>query len=264
MHEAIVTIDSGGLPLHGVLHAPSAPAGGLVFCHPFAEEKKCAHRALVDLARACAQAGWAALLFDMRGCGDSPGDFGQFDLSQWCEDIVAALGLLRGELGVCTGLLGLRLGASMAAQVAAQQDEVACLALLEPVVKGERYVRDNLRRSLIKAMLTRREGGEDFQPDRNRPAEGGLVDFDGYPIPPTLHDQLKAIDLLAPGPRFAGPTLVLHLGSGGEVPEELAALGRTFPAGEAVAVRQEPIWQRIGLMDATPTVEAVTRWLQRL
>ena len=41
-------------------------------------------------------------------------------------------------------------------------------------------------------------------------------------------------------------------------------LSASYPGGQAVAVRQEPVWQRIGLMDATPTIEAVTEWLQQL
>jgi len=119
--ESVVTIGSGNLGLHGVLHAPGEPVGGLVLCHPFAEEKKCAHRTLVDLARGCVDAGWAALRFDMRGCGDSPGDFGEADLSDWRADISAATEMLASELERPVGLAGLRLGATLAAQVAGER-----------------------------------------------------------------------------------------------------------------------------------------------
>ena len=58
VEERVVEFVSGGAPLHGVLHTPDQEQGrALVFCHPFAEEKKCAHRALVETARACAAAG---------------------------------------------------------------------------------------------------------------------------------------------------------------------------------------------------------------
>jgi len=262
--ESVVTVESGGMGLHGVLHASPSPVGGLVLCHPFAEEKKCAHRALVDLARGCTEVGWATLSFDLRGCGDSPGGFGQFDLTDWRADIAAALQMLAAELGRPVGLLGLRLGATLAAQVADHRDDVACLAMLEPVVNGERYVKDNLRRSIIKAMLTRRDGGEQFDAERAVREEEGSVDFDGYTVSTAMQEQLRDIDLVAGTHSFAGPALVVNLGSGGEVAEEMRALANLYPGGEAAAVRQEPIWQRIGLMDATPTIKAVTQWLVRL
>ena len=265
VEASVVAIDSGGVPLHGVLYAPTAPVGGLVFCHPFAEEKKCAHRALVDLARGCAEAGWAALSFDMRGCGDSPGAFGDQDPDAWRQDIRAALDFLAAAIERPVGLLGLRLGATLAAQVAGEREGLACLVMLEPVVIGERYVRDNLRRSIIKAMLTKREGGESFDAAQVTAAAGaGSVDFDGYPVSAAMQEQLKALDLLASPPSYAGPTLVVNLGAGGEVPQELRELADACPRGDAIAVHQEPIWQRIGLMDASPMVQATVDWLQHI
>ena len=118
LDERPVTIDSGGVSLHGVLHLPAEPSGrALVFIHPFAEEKKCAHRSMVDAARACAAAGWAVLRFDLRGCGDSPGG-SSAPTSRLARDIVAALGTAARESGAAWGLLGRRLGATLAAQVA--------------------------------------------------------------------------------------------------------------------------------------------------
>lgn len=262
MDESVVTIASGNVGLHGVLHSPDEPVGGLVLCHPFAEEKKCAHRTLVDLARGCVEVGWAALRFDMRGCGDSPGDFGEADLDDWRADISAATEMLAGELGRPVGLAGLRLGATLAAQVAGKRDDIVCLALLEPVVSGKRYIQDNLRRSIIKAMLTKRDGGEQFA-GAAATDDGDAVDFDGYPVSAAMQAQIKSADLLAAALSYAGRTLVLNLSASGQVSEQLRALTEAFAEGSALAIRQEPVWQRIGLMDATPTIEAVTDWLQQ-
>jgi len=263
-NERVITVQSGGAELHGVLHTPADPVGGVVLCHPFAEEKKCAHRALVDLARACAGVGWASLSFDMRGCGDSPGTFGEQDLVGWREDITAAAQLLGRETGGARiGLAGLRLGATLAAQVAGDPDGIACLVMLEPVVDGARYIKDNMRRSIIKAMMTKRDGGEAF--DATSMAGGeGAVDFDGYTVSAAMQEQIKAVNLVQSPSDFAGPTLVVNLSSGDEPTEEMQSLASACKQAVAVAVKQEPIWQRIGLMDASPTVEAVTGWLQQL
>jgi len=267
LDERPVTIDSSGHELHGVLHLPAEPAGrALVFCHPFAEEKKCAHRTMVETARACAGAGWAVLRFDLRGCGDSPGEFGQFDLDDWRADVAAALDRARREAGVeAVGLLGLRLGATLAAEVAEQRSDTACLVLWEPIVDGERYITQNLRRSIIKAMMTRHEGGGDAEgAAREAHALGeGTVDFDGYQVPERLREQIAAIDLLS-SRAYAGPALVVSLTPREAVAEPLQRLAGVYPRGVAIAARQEPVWQRIGIIDAAPTIEATVDWLTQL
>ncbi|MFP4248629.1 MAG: serine aminopeptidase domain-containing protein [Armatimonadota bacterium] len=264
--ERLVTFESGGEPLHGVLHVPRESGGNaLVFCHPFAEEKKCAHRTMVEAARACAEAGWAALVFDQRGCGDSAGVFGAQDLANWREDIHNALECAARETSARVGLLGLRLGGALAANVAEKRGDVACLVLWEPIIDGERYIKQNLRRSMIKAMMTRHEGGEDSE---GAAAEAGAlgegtVDFDGYRVPEAMREQIEEIDLLKPPPHFEGATLVLNIGASGSVSESMQQLADAYPRGNAIAVRQEPIWQRIGVIDADPTISATVDWLRQ-
>lgn len=268
LDERPATIPSNGLSLHAVVHLPSQPTGcALVFCHPFAEEKKCAHRSMVDAARACARAGWAVLRFDMRGCGDSPGSFAAQSLDDWRADIAAALDAATRETGAeRVGLLGLRLGATLAAQVAEEHPEVACLVLWEPIVDGARYLQHNLRRSMIKAMVTAHEGGQDQQagPRATAAADDGTVDFDGYQVSQRMREQIGAIDLRAQPARYAGPVLVVNLTARDEVVGPLAELAAAYPHGQAVAVRQEPLWQRIGVLDASPTIEATLDWLEQL
>jgi len=264
--ERLVTFVSGGEELHGVLHTPEEPAGrALVFCHPFAEEKKCAHRTMVEAARACARAGWAVLAFDQRGCGDSPGTFGAHDLYDWRADIEAAVACAARETSASVGLLGLRLGGALAAQVAEGHPEIACLVLWEPIIDGERYIKQNLRRSIIKAMMTRHEGGEEGEGatlEANALGEG-TVDFDGNRVPERMREQIEQIDLMDPPPAFAGPTLVLNIGASDSVAEPMQQLADAYPEGTAAAVRQEPIWQRIGVIDADPIISATVDWLRQ-
>lgn len=266
VEERVMEFASGGAPLHGVLHAPDQEEGrALVFCHPFAEEKKCAHRAMVEAARACAAAGWAVLRFDLRGCGDSAGSFADFDLDDWREDINNAVDCIREATGSeHVGLLGLRLGGTLAAQVAEQRPETSCLILWEPVSDGARYISHNLRRSLIKALLTSHEGEEDAETARSVPDAEGGTDLGGYWVTDRLQEQMKEVDLLSRPGRYEGPVLVVNLAAGQQVAEPLQRLAESYPRGQAVAVRQEPFWQRLGIIDSSPAIAATVQWLQQL
>jgi exosortase A-associated hydrolase 2 len=266
LDEQVIVLPSAGASLHGVLHLPAEDHGrALVFCHPFAEEKKCAHRAMVEAARGCAEAGWTVLRFDLRGCGDSPGSFADYDLDDWRQDIASAADYAREATGSDhVGLLGLRLGAALAASVAEQRPDTTCLALWEPVTDGGRYLSHNLRRSLIKSMLTSQDGDEasDGRPQGPGPAQG--TDFDGYWVSARLQDQLKRMDLLSGPAQYRGPVLVLNLTAGRQVADPLTRLAALYPRARAISVRQEPFWQRIGIIDPGPTVAATVEWLQQL
>jgi len=259
--EAVAVIP-GAVPLHAVMHACTEaqhPRWGLLFCDPFAEEKKCAHRVLVEAARTFCAADIACGRFDYRGTGDSPGDFSEATPEQWVEDIRAAADYMRRELHLSAlGLLGLRLGAALALQAAEAGGNVDFLVLWEPVISGKQYLTQNLRRSLIKAMLTDEEKFDAGSVRRAQEQE--VFDFDGYPISTEMRRQIESLDLLAAETGFSGPSLVVNITvkeQPGEAYRELAeALG-----GHAVAVRQEPFWARIGLIEAGPTVEATEIWL---
>ncbi len=216
-------------------------------------------------ARAGPRAGWAVLAFDQRGCGDSPGAFGAHDVEDWGEDVVAAVDCAATETGGRVGLLGLRLGASLAARVAERRSDVECLVLWEPIIDGERYIKQNLRRSMIKAMMTRHEGGEDSEGAASEAGAlgEGTVDFDGYRVPEIMREQIGSINLMEPPPRFGGPALVLNVGASESVAEPMRQLADAYPTGAAIAVRQEPIWQRIGVIDADPIITATVDWLRQ-
>ncbi len=263
--EQPVEFDSGGLRLHGVLYAPAQGRGELcVICDPFAEEKKCAQRVLTEMARALAERGIAALRFDYRGTGDSEGSFVDFGPEEWLTDVLTACSFAREQLAAGgIGLLGLRVGATLAARAAESRlpddTPAAWLVMWEPIINGKRYVAHNLQRSQIRAMLT--EGGE-F--DAQRVAEEyqqEVVDFDGYRLSKRTQEQLGAIDMLAQPVAFEGPTLVLNIGPREQPGPLYVQLAQRYAQGRVLGVRQEPFWNKIGLVDPGPAVATTCRWL---
>jgi len=260
-----VEFESGGYVLRGVVHHPAQapPAVGLVFVHPFAEEKKCSHRVFVEAARAATAAGCAVLRFDCRGCGDSEGVFEEADVEAWRKDVRAAFAYAKEHLGARRmGLVGLRLGAALAAELAEEELELACLVLWEPVTEGGRYLSLTMRRSMMRRKLTAHEGGEELADEEEAEEANGEVDFDGYLVSPEMQQQIAEIDLLAEPKAYPGPTLVLNLSGRSKVAAAFEKLASLYVSGEAQTVRQEPIWSTVGLVDPTPTIEASLTWMR--
>ena len=82
-------------------HAPQGPVqrGQVLHLHPFAEELNTCRRISAQFARALAEAGFAVLQFDMYGCGDSEGDFGDATWATWRNNAQDALAELHRRAG---------------------------------------------------------------------------------------------------------------------------------------------------------------------
>ena len=128
--------------LYGVHHAPSAKIRqkAILLCYPFGREYMRSHRALVRLSDQLAEAGFHTLRFDYSATGDSAGDDGESGLDAWLIDIQTAVQELRDISGIETiSMIGLRLGAALAARAATSLSNIDSLVLWDPVVCGATY-----------------------------------------------------------------------------------------------------------------------------
>lgn len=127
------------MPARGSRTSPSA----VVVCYPWGQEYLRSHRSLKHLSTLLARAGVDVLRFDYYGTGDSAGDMGDGDLAGWESDIETAIDELKDTTSAPhVGLVGLRLGATLAARVAARRSDVDRVALWDPVVLGDEYLQD--------------------------------------------------------------------------------------------------------------------------
>jgi len=240
--------------------------GALVFCNPLFEEHKSSHRAMVETARAFCRRGLSVLRFDYRGCGDSEGRFSDFRPSDWLEDIRNVTDFLVGETGnPPLGLLGLRLGGAMALAAAGADPRVHFTVAWEPVTKGREYLQQELRKKLMKEMMT-------FGKSRKTRAsllealEGGQqIDFDGYAVAPGLYGELCGIDLLREVPRLSGPVLLAGVGQTAGLSAPLDGLHSALLAAganvDARVVGVQPFWNLIGYVDISPLISDTLDWI---
>lgn len=187
-------IDSAKGPLFVLLREPPTVAKGCVLIvPPFAEEMNKCRRMVTETALGLAARGFATILPDLYGTGDSGGDFSDGDLDTWRYDLACASrwSARRGHL--ITGLLAMRLGCALAAAGLRAGDipSVARTALWQPIFDGERYLRQFLRLRLAASMT-----GDDKLTAgdiRERLGRGEVVEVAGYRLSSRLASELASL-----------------------------------------------------------------------
>lgn len=262
--------DRDGARLYGCLHAPAAPAKrlGVVLVHPFMEERQDAHPVLRALAVACASRGLPTLRFDLKGCGDSSGEWGDATLDDWRADVIAACEVLRREGAVTdVALVGLRFGATLAGLVA-REVGAARLALVHPVVSGEAYVKELLMANLAAEMVLHRKVGVTREALLARLDAGEAVNLFGYAFTAAQYRALRQVDLTRTLAGFEAPTLVVDVARTAQArePKEFRALTDAIGATAAVVRAVEPytLWAegKVQVARAESVEGALLPWLE--
>ncbi len=256
--------------------AQVAAQGCVVIASPFAEEKKAAQRALVEMARDLAGMGHVVLRFDYRGTGDSGGEFSDCDVTTWVEDLQAVLCHARAVAGdLPVTLIGLRFGATLAYLAAAQAKAgVSNLVLWEPITSGSTYMRQNRQRSQIRSQITESAGGSagESTAQAQEPADAATTqetyaafDFDGFAINSKLHREMVEADLLTAPVPACERMLLLQISGSSRIRKPLEELRSrataTGVAADLENVAVEAFWSAIGLVDTAPVRERTLAWM---
>lgn len=267
--EAPVLIPNGSGTLYGMLYRPAAGCApcGVVMCNPLFEERKGAQRIMVETARALAAAGYPVLRFDYRGTGDSAGDESEASCAAWRADIQVASRYLEQHVGVSqVGRLGVRLGASLMVETAPTSMPVAFSVLWAPVSSGRSYFDQELRRKLVKEMVTFGQSRVTRASLLQALKDGKPIDLDGYAVTPTLYDGINAINMPAiEAPVTGQRILLIQIASSETASAETTSLGgrmeQTGAQVDIVAAKEDPFWNLVGLVECPALVARTVHWI---
>ncbi len=227
--------------LFGVYHPPvdevAKPA--VVICPPILLEYLRAHRCLRQLALALSHDGYPVLRFDYAGTGDSAGDLRDFDPAAWLSNVATAIDEARQRSGarrVC--LVGVRMGALLAALAADGRADVAGLVLWDPVLAGDRFLE---QLALVQQELVEAD-------PRFGDGTTNLVDDDelvGFEVPAAVREKIAALGFRSFGGAGSASCRVAVVTSQGEDTDAARAHLQTMDAsGGATAVDYDCHWTR--------------------
>jgi exosortase A-associated hydrolase 2 len=183
-------------------HWPAGtPRGAIVYVHPFAEEMHKARRMAALQARALAARGWLVLQMDLCGCGDSSGDFGEARWDTWTHDLRAGLDWVGARAPRPLALWGLRLGATLACELAGDAAlGIERLVLWQPVTSGEQFISQFLRLRLAAEMLGGGAATSALGELRSQLAQGRTLEIAGYELHPHLAAAIERVQLASVRP----------------------------------------------------------------
>ncbi|HUA96174.1 MAG TPA: alpha/beta hydrolase, partial [Acidimicrobiales bacterium] len=189
-------------PLFGWVHEPrgGGPSGAAVLCPPLFGEKSAAHSSYRALAQDLAAKGHWVVRFDYEGTGDSSGPTGGPGRpAAWLASIDQALQLARRCTGGPVALVGMRMGALLAAIAGGRAQRVDALVLWDPCRSGRSFLR---RHQAIQAM-------------RFPPAAGWRgIEVPGYALDEAMAGEVAALRL--PEELRAGRALVVSRPGAGQ------------------------------------------------
>jgi pimeloyl-ACP methyl ester carboxylesterase len=206
MHEDVVSFPSAGLRLHGVLGVPeglqpSERRAAFLVLHGFGSNSE--SPTVIAPTRVLSEFGYVTLRFDMRGCGNSEGEFGRVICLEQVEDLGNALDFLARHPAVAPdriGVIGSSFGGAVAVYAGGTNPRVACVISNGGWGHGERKFRGQHPTPEAWAKFTKML--EDGRATRARTGKSLMVPrYDIVPIPDHVRANLEKqnVTMLAPG-----------------------------------------------------------------
>lgn len=160
----------------------------------FAEEMNRSRRMVALQAQAFSKLGYAVLVLDLFGTGDSAGEFGEATWENWLQNIDAGIDWLTQRGMETIALWGLRVGALLAMDYASLgRYSIQRLIAWQPVLNGEIFITQFLRLRIAAAMINNNAPREKTAGIKQQLLAGQAVEVAGYSLNPDLIKPLLAL-----------------------------------------------------------------------
>ncbi len=149
----------------GWLHVPvgGRARGGVVICSPIGHDYRLAYTTLRLLADRLAARGIAALRFDYHGTGESGGSAEEPDrVESWLQSGADAVAFMRGCSLGWVGMVGMRLGSSLASSIARGVGGVNGIVLWDPSTGRQFLSEQRALAGLALGLRTRVDGSQEI------------------------------------------------------------------------------------------------------
>lgn len=253
--------------LLGFLHWPDKPVHtGILYVHPFAEEKNCSHSVAVKAARSFAELGFAVMRFDLSGCGDSEGNMEDFTLADWQNDLKSAIRYLKDKAQVeKVALWGLRSGAGLCLLHTLENDNVPFTLLWQPVIHFKDFMHRFLRQRVGTGLVTHSETVS-VKSLVEMLESGRLVEVFGYTVSLALYRSFAETGAAPAKNALKSKTFIASISLMEKAAFKLANFAQNSLNGNTSFVHlvEEPFWDRYWRWNAPKTIQETRRWLQKI
>jgi exosortase A-associated hydrolase 2 len=205
-----------------VLRVPEGADRCVLFVPPFGEEMNKSRRQTTVTANALNEAGYASLVVDLFGTGDSHGSFADATWDIWKADVLNAIAWAEDHGLTVDALVATRLGCALAADsLKTVGHDVARTVFWQPIVSGRQMMTQFLRLRVAASMMD--DVKESVDELKQRLAAGAILTVAGYQLSSALWREIEQVELASRMNRCLGCVKVLEIGRAGKAELTTAA-----------------------------------------
>lgn len=181
----------------------SSCTGVVILVQSFGEEFNKARKMMSLQARRFAEQGFASVLIDLQGLGDSEGDLLVASWHSWKADLQQLYTWIRQQSDAPIYLLGLRIGALLALDFSRNtQFPIQHLILWQPSFDGAQFLSEFLRTHLLSDLLQRHEQGAPLEKQQTQSQHSEMTatkhddsEILGYAMSAAFQESVNAVRL---------------------------------------------------------------------
>lgn len=241
-------LDTEAGRLFALFRAPVKAKHCVLLVPPFAEEMNKSRRQFTEVCIKLIDRGFATLLIDLFGTGDSDGEFSNASWRLWKQNVISSLVWAEDRGVPVDTLIATRLGCSLAAEALSDTERtVRSTVFWQPVVSGRQYMTQFLRLRVASSMMET-DGNETVDGLRVRLKDGESLEVAGYDLSGRLWADVESSDLLRHLDKRLGDLMIFEIGrprDGGLSPagmKIISAAEQRDVTVDGLRVEGEPFW----------------------